>query len=62
MDYRKEGIKMIYRVNRTLLDDVEKIYFSIPCTSGVSCECCKNKLMCDIMEDLMKSLKKFYKR
>ena len=62
MDYRKEGIKMIYRVNRTLLDDVEKIYFSIPCTSGVSCECCKNKLMCDIAEDLMKSLKKFYKR
>ena len=53
---------MIYRVNRTLLDDVEKIYFSIPCTSGVSCECCKNKLMCDIVEDLMKSLKKFYKR
>ena len=62
MDYREEGIKMIYRVNRTLLDDVEKIYFSIPCTSGVSCECCKNKLMCDIAEDLMKSLKKFYKR
>ena len=62
MDYRKEGIKMIYRVNRTLLDDVEKIYFSIPCTSGVSCECCENKLMCDIVEDLMKSLKKFYKR
>ena len=62
MDYREEGIKMIYRVNRTLLDDVEKIYFSISCTSGVSCECCKDKLMCDIAEDLMKSLKKFYKR
>ena len=53
---------MIYRVNRTLLDDVEKIYFSIECTSGYSCERCKNKLMCDITEDLMKSLKKFYKR
>ena len=53
---------MINRVNRTLLNDVEKIYFSIPCTSGISCECCKNKLMCDIVEDLMKSLKKFYKR
>ena len=53
---------MIYRVNRTLLDDVEKIYFSIECTSTYSCECCKNKLMCDIVEDLMKSLKKFYKR
>ena len=62
MDYREEGIKMIYRVNRTLLDDVEKIYCSIECTSTYSCECCKNKLMCDIVEDLMKSLKKFYKR
>ena len=62
MDYREEGIKMIYRVNRTLLDDVEKIYFSIECTSTYSYERCKNKLMCDIVEDLMKSLKKFYKR
>ena len=62
MDYREEGIKMIYRVNRTLLDDVEKIYFLIECTSDYSCEHCKNKLMCDIAEDLMKSLKKFYKR
>ena len=53
---------MIYRVNRTLLDDVEKIYFLIECTSAYSCERCKNKLMCDIAEDLMKSLKKFYKR
>ena len=52
---------MIYRVNRTLLDDVEKIYFSIQCTSSYSCERCKNKLMCDIVEDLMKSLKKFYR-
>ena len=23
------------RVNRNLLNDVEKIYFSIPCTSGL---------------------------
>ena len=52
---------MIYRVNRTLLDDVEKIYFSIQCTSSYSCERCKNKLICDIAEDLMKSLKKFYR-
>ena len=49
------------RINRSLLDDVEKIYFSIPCSSGVSCEHCKNKLICDITEDLMKSLKKFYR-
>ena len=53
---------MINRVNRTLLDDVEKIYYSIQCTSSYSCERCKNKLICDIAEDLMKSLKKFYRR
>ena len=49
------------RINRTLLDDVEKIYFSIPCTSGVSCEHCKNKTICDLSENLLKSLKKQYK-
>ena len=49
------------RINRSLLDDVEKIYFSIPCTSGVSCEHCKNKLLCDLTENLLKSLKKYYK-
>ena len=47
------------RINRTLLDDVEKIYFSIQCTSSY-CEYCRNKQICDIAEDLMKSLKKFY--
>lgn len=52
---------MINRVNRTLLDDVEEVYFLIQCTSSYSCECCKNKLICDIAEDLMKSLKKFYR-
>ena len=48
------------RVNRTLLNDVEKIYFSIPCTSGVSCEHCKNKELCDLTANLLKSLKKLY--
>ena len=61
MDYREGKIKMINRVNRTLLDDVEKIYFSIPCSTAVSCEHCKNKLIFDVTEDLMKSLKKFYR-
>ena len=61
MDYKKEGIKMINRVNRTLFDDIEKVYFSIECTSFYSCDCCKNKLICDMAEDLMKSLKKFYR-
>ena len=49
------------RVNRNLLNDVEKIYFSILCTSGVSCEHCKNKVLCDLTENLLKSLKKHYK-
>ena len=48
------------RVNRTLLNDVLKIYFSIPCTSGVSCEHCKNKVLCVLTENLLKSLKKHY--
>ena len=45
----------------TLLDDVEKIYFSIPCTCGFSCEQCKNKVLCDLTQNLLKSLKKYYK-
>ena len=44
----------------TLIYDVEKIYFSIPCTSGVSCEHCKNKVLCDLTANLLKSLKKIY--
>ena len=48
------------RKNNTLLDDVLKIYFSIPCTSGVSCEHCKNKVLCDLSQNLLKSLKKYY--
>ena len=48
------------RINRSLLDDVEETYFSIPCTSGVSCEYCKNKLLCDLTQNLLKSLKKYY--
>ena len=48
------------RKNKTLLDDVEKIYYSNSCTSGVSCEHCKNKLLCDLTANLLKSLKKLY--
>ena len=47
-------------MKRSLLDDVEKIYFSIPCTSGVSCEHCKNNVLCDLTANLLKSLKKIY--
>ena len=48
------------RKNKTLLDDVLKSYFSIPYTSGVSCEHCKNKVLCGLTENLLKSLKKHY--
>ena len=48
------------RINRSLLDDIEKIYFAIPCTSGVSCEHCKNKVICDLSQNLIKSIKKLY--
>ena len=48
------------RKNKTLLEDVEKFYFSIPCSSAVSCEHCKNKILCDLTANLLKSLKKLY--
>ena len=50
----------IMRINRSLLNDVEKIYFSIPCSSDVSCEYCKNKDICDLTQNLLSSLKKLY--
>ena len=48
------------RINRTLLDDIEKIYFSIPCTFEVSCLYCKNGELCYLTKNLLKSLKKYY--
>ena len=56
---------MRYRVNRTLLDDLEKVYYSTGCiTTNNSwdyvCSECKNKLICDVTENLIKSIKKFY--
>ena len=48
------------KLKRTLLDNVEKIYFSIPCSSGVSCEHCRNKVICDLTQELLKSLKNYY--
>ena len=47
-------------MKRSLLDDVEKIYFSIPCTSEVSFEHCINKVLCDLTQNLLKSLKIYY--
>ena len=50
------------KTNKILLDDVEKIYFSIPCTSVVSCEHCKNKLLCDLTAYLLKIIKEIILR
>ena len=48
------------RKNKTLLDDLEKIYVSIPCTLFNTCECCKNKRLCDKVYYLMYSIRNLY--
>ena len=49
------------RIKRTLLDDFIKIYHSINCDS-LYCNCndCSNKKLCDIVEDVIKSIRNFY--
>ena len=47
-------------MKKTLLDDVEKIYFSIPCISSCECIDCKNGELCKSIIRLLKSLKKHY--
>ena len=48
------------RINRTLLDDVEKIYMSIPCNSQKYCYDCKNFKPCKTIAKFLISLRKFY--
>lgn len=52
-------------MKRTLLDDILQVYYSIPCDIGENyycfpCKCCKNKSMCKMIENLIKSMKEFY--
>ena len=47
-------------MKRTLLDDVKKIYFSIPCTDCRLCRECKNYKLCKSIKYVLKSLKKYY--
>ena len=52
-------------MKRTLLDDIKKVYFSIECitednTICTYCGYCKNKSMCKMIENLIKSMKEFY--
>ena len=48
------------RINRSLLDDVEKIYYSFRCNTEWSCNLCKYDGLCIIIHDLLNSLRKFY--
>ena len=45
---------------RTLLDDVEKLYFLLPCVSGCECVNCEDNELCKRIKYLLKSLKKYY--
>ena len=46
----------------TLLYDFMKIYKKIDCDGlTIPCHECKNKLICDLSQNLLKSLKKYYK-
>ena len=45
---------------RTLLDDLEKIYVSIPCNSQKYCYDCKNFKPCKTIAKFLISLRKFY--
>lgn len=48
-------------MKRTLLDDFMKIFSSLEC-KGIkfTCKNCCNKAICDIIEDLIKSMEKHY--
>ena len=48
-------------MKNSLIDDVEKIYFSIPCTDCRLCRQCKNYKSCKTIAELILSLKKHYK-
>ena len=48
------------KLKRTLLDDVEEVYFSNPCISACECIYCKNYEFCNTLIYLLNSLKKFY--
>ena len=48
------------RKNKTLLDDVKKVYFLLPCVSGCDYVNCENNELCKRIKYLLKSLKKYY--
>ena len=53
------------RVKRTLLDDLEKVYYSVLCENKDNsycdgCRCCKNNQMCIMIGNLINSIRKHY--
>ena len=48
------------KLKRTLLDDVEKGCFLLPCVSGCEYVNCGDNELCKRIKYLLKSLKKFY--
>ena len=52
-------------MKRTLLEDLDKIYYLITCEDKdgsfcIDCDRCRNKLICYATIDLICSIKKFY--
>ena len=52
-------------LNRTLLEDLEKIYYTLPCIDEYNyccyaCSGCKNKEICDVLAILIRSIRKHY--
>lgn len=52
-------------MKRTLLDDVFQVFYSIPCDFYEncycsSCSCCKNKMFCSMVQNLIYSLMEIY--
>ena len=67
MWFNRKSIKFIKEIllrgdkmKRTLLDDIENIYFLLPCVSGCKYVNCKDNELCKRIKYLLKSLKKFY--
>ena len=53
------------RKNKTLLQDVSQVYYSMKCeidynNQSFPCKTCKNNRLCKITENLIKSIKKYY--
>ena len=53
------------RIKRSLIDDLEKIYYSLMCETYENeicryCIYCKNKKLCDTVHELLGSIVKLY--